>query len=92
MIGGKRSRSRTRPRTRSKSRSRVKRSKGSKRRRRHSKRTGKKSRKSKRASTPWIVFLKKVHKEGVRAHGKDNYSFSRAMKDAAKDPRWLKRK
>jgi hypothetical protein len=91
MIGGKRSRSNTR----SRSMSRVKRSKGSKRRRRHSKRAGKKSKKSKkskRASTPWIVFLKKVHKEGVRAHGKNNYPFSRAMKEAAKDPRWLKRK
>jgi len=88
MISGKRSCSRTR----SKSMSRVKRSKGTKRRRRHSKRAGKKSRKSKRSLTPWIVFLKKVHKEGVCIHGKKNYSLSRAMQDAAKDPRWLKRK
>jgi len=80
MIGGKKYRSRSR----SKSMSRVKRSKGSKRRR-HSKRAGKKSRKSKRANSPWIVFVKKVKREG-------NHKLSDAMKIAAKDPRWLNRK
>ena len=34
-------------------------------------------------ASQWNMFVKKIFEEGVKKHGKGNYSFKQALKDAS---------